>query len=147
MAEKKDAAAPMEKLQALEAARLQIEKQFGQGSLMKLGAHTDVAKIDVIPSGSILLDEALGIGGYPRGRIIEMYGPESSGKTTLALHAVAEAQGRSQKDHSRTRSCSGATWQHSPGIRLHHNLCRVKHIADHLRHRPCVADNIVYLHF
>ncbi|MDE6069080.1 MAG: recombinase RecA, partial [Treponemataceae bacterium] len=92
MAEKKDAAAPVEKLQALEAARLQIEKQFGQGSLMKLGAHTDVAKIDVIPSGSILLDEALGIGGYPRGRIIEMYGPESSGKTTLALHAVAEAQ-------------------------------------------------------
>lgn len=81
-----------EKMQALEAARLQIEKQFGQGSLMKLGAQTDTAKIDVIPSGSILLDEALGIGGYPRGRVIEMYGPESSGKTTLALHAVAEAQ-------------------------------------------------------
>ena len=81
-----------EKLRALEAARLQIEKQYGQGSLMKLGTHTDVAGIDVIPSGSILLDEALGIGGYPRGRIIEMYGPESSGKTTLALHAIAEAQ-------------------------------------------------------
>ena len=81
-----------EKLKALEAARLQIEKQFGQGSLMKLGTHTDFASIDVIPSGSIMLDEALGIGGYPRGRIIEMYGPESSGKTTLALHAIAEAQ-------------------------------------------------------
>ncbi len=81
-----------EKMKALEAARLQIEKQFGQGSLMKLGTRTDAAGIDVIPSGSILLDEALGIGGYPRGRIIEMYGPESSGKTTLALHAIAEAQ-------------------------------------------------------
>jgi len=81
-----------EKRRALEAARLQIEKQFGQGSLMKLGSHGVVQGIDVIPSGSILLDEALGIGGYPRGRIVEIYGPESSGKTTLALHAIAEAQ-------------------------------------------------------
>ncbi len=81
-----------EKLKALEAARLQIEKQFGAGSLMKLGTEADAAGMDVIPSGSILLDEALGVGGYPRGRIIEMYGPESSGKTTLALHAIAEAQ-------------------------------------------------------
>lgn len=81
-----------EKLKALEVARLQIEKQFGQGSLMKLGTGAEVAGIDVVPSGSILLDEALGIGGYPRGRIIEVYGPESSGKTTLALHAIAEAQ-------------------------------------------------------
>ena len=81
-----------EKLKALEAARLQIEKQSGAGSLMKLGTHTNAAGIDVVPSGSIMLDEALGIGGYPRGRIIEMYGPESSGKTTLALHAIAEAQ-------------------------------------------------------
>ena len=81
-----------EKMKALEAARLQIEKQFGQGALMKLGDKADAAGIDVIPSGSILLDEALGIGGYPRGRVIEMYGPESSGKTTLALYAIAEAQ-------------------------------------------------------
>ena len=82
-----------EKLKVLEAARQQIEKQFGQGSLMKLGDNKDLAAgVDVIPSGSILVDEALGVGGYPRGRVIEIYGPESSGKTTLALHAVAEAQ-------------------------------------------------------
>lgn len=81
-----------EKLKALEAARIQIEKQFGAGALMKLGTQPDAQGIDVVPSGSILLDEALGVGGYPRGRIIEMYGPESSGKTTLALHAIAEAQ-------------------------------------------------------
>ena len=81
-----------EKQKALEAARLQIEKQFGQGSLMKLGSHDGAAGIETIPSGSILLDEALGVGGYPRGRVIEIYGPESSGKTTLALHAIAEAQ-------------------------------------------------------
>ncbi|MCL2043472.1 MAG: recombinase RecA [Treponema sp.] len=85
-------ATPEEKLKALEAARLQIEKQFGTGSLIKLGAHDNAAGIEVVPSGAIMLDEALGVGGYPRGRIIEIYGPESSGKTTLALHAIAEAQ-------------------------------------------------------
>lgn len=81
-----------DKLKALEIARLQIEKQYGSGSLMKLGAHQISQGIEAVPSGSILLDEALGVGGYPRGRIIEIYGPESSGKTTLALHAVAECQ-------------------------------------------------------
>ena len=97
MVKKNDAASAKagvneEKQKALEAARLQIEKQFGQGSLMKLGSHEGAAGIETIPSGSILLDEALGVGGYPRGRVIEIYGPESSGKTTLALHAIAEAQ-------------------------------------------------------
>lgn len=90
--EKDDTGANQEKERAIEAARLQIEKQFGQGSLMKLGDRTNGAGIPTIPSGSILLDEALGVGGYPRGRVIEIYGPESSGKTTLALHAIAEAQ-------------------------------------------------------
>ena len=80
------------KKEALEAARLQIDKEFGKGSLMKLGYNKDILDVDVIPSGSILLDEALGVGGYPKGRIIEIYGPESSGKTTLALHAIAECQ-------------------------------------------------------
>ncbi|HET6451751.1 MAG TPA: recombinase RecA [Spirochaetia bacterium] len=81
-----------EKARALEAARLQIEKQFGKGSLMKLGENIGRVDVDVIPSGSILLDAALGVGGYPRGRVVEIYGPESSGKTTLALHAIAESQ-------------------------------------------------------
>lgn len=81
-----------DKEKALEAARLQIDKQFGKGSLMQLGQTSKDFSIEVIPSGAILLDAALGIGGYPKGRIIEIYGPESSGKTTLALHAIAEAQ-------------------------------------------------------
>lgn len=81
-----------QKFEALEAARQQIDKEFGKGSLMKLGDSSIAQNVEVIPSGSILLDEALGVGGYPRGRIIEVYGPESSGKTTLALHAIAEAQ-------------------------------------------------------
>jgi recombination protein RecA len=76
---------------ALEAALLQIERQFGKGSVMRLGDRPNVP-IDTIPSGSIALDVALGIGGYPRGRVVEIYGPESSGKTTIALHAVANAQ-------------------------------------------------------
>ena len=76
---------------ALEAALKQIEKEFGKGSIMRLGEASDI-KVDVIPTGSISLDKALGVGGYPKGRIIEIYGPESSGKTTFALHAIANAQ-------------------------------------------------------
>ena len=76
---------------ALDAALKQIEKEFGKGSVMRLGDSID-KKIEVIPSGSISLDKALGVGGYPKGRIIEIYGPESSGKTTFALHAIANAQ-------------------------------------------------------
>ncbi len=78
---------------ALEMALKQIEKQFGKGSIMKLGEQTD-RRISTIPSGSLALDIALGVGGYPRGRIIEVYGPESSGKTTVALHAIAEVQAK-----------------------------------------------------
>ena len=80
-----------EKLKALQAAMDKIEKSFGKGSIMRMGSE-EVEDIDVIPTGSIGLNAALGVGGYPRGRIIEIYGPESSGKTTLAIHAIAEAQ-------------------------------------------------------
>ncbi|MBT3275126.1 MAG: recombinase RecA [Spirochaetales bacterium] len=83
---------PAEKEKAIEAAQLQIEKQFGKGSLMKLGSKPEDLEMEVVPTGSILLDAAIGVGGYPKGRIVEIYGPESSGKTTLALHAIAEAQ-------------------------------------------------------
>ncbi|NLZ76780.1 MAG: recombinase RecA [Spirochaetales bacterium] len=95
MAKSKDSTFPLDvkqKRDALEAARAQIDKQFGKGSLMKLGDADETLNIEAISSGSLLLDEALGIGGYPRGRIVEIYGPESSGKTTIALHAIAEAQ-------------------------------------------------------
>ncbi len=83
-----------DKNKALEAAVTQIERAFGKGSIMRMGARTASEQIEVIPSGSLGLDIALGIGGLPRGRIVEVYGPESSGKTTLALHAIAEAQKR-----------------------------------------------------
>lgn len=82
-----------EKLKALDLAVAQIDRQFGKGSIMRLGDER-VVQIEAIPSGSISLDSALGIGGVPRGRIVEIYGPESSGKTTLALHVIAEAQKR-----------------------------------------------------
>ncbi len=79
------------KLKALQAAMAKIEKDFGKGSIMKLGDEK-VENVEVIPTGSIALNAALGVGGYPKGRIIEIYGPESSGKTTLAIHAIAECQ-------------------------------------------------------
>lgn len=82
-----------DKIKAIEAAMSQIEKQFGKGSIMKLGANT-IMDIEAIPTGCLSLDIALGVGGVPRGRVIEIYGPESSGKTTVALHIVAEAQKR-----------------------------------------------------
>src|SRR5213595_1927722 len=81
-----------EKSRALDLAVSQIEKQFGKGSIMRLGGVDSSAALDAIPSGSLSLDAALGVGGYPRGRVIEIFGPESSGKTTLALHAIAETQ-------------------------------------------------------
>lgn len=81
-----------EKLKALDAAISQIERQYGKGSVMKLGDTSSHMKVETVPTGSISLDIALGQGGLPKGRIIEIYGPESSGKTTVALHAVAEVQ-------------------------------------------------------
>ena len=94
MAKTEDKSVPApnnEKLKALQAAMDKIEKNYGKGSIMKLGDEI-VERIEVIPTGSIALNAALGVGGYPRGRVIEIYGPESSGKTTLAIHAIAEAQ-------------------------------------------------------
>lgn len=80
------------KLKALDAAISQIEKQFGKGSIMKLGQDAVLESIPIIPTGSLSLDYALGVGGLPRGRVVEIYGPEATGKTTIALHAIAEAQ-------------------------------------------------------
>ncbi len=94
MAKKEDeltASSASDKLKALQAAMAKIEKDFGKGSIMKLGDE-QVENVEVIPTGSLALNAALGVGGYPKGRIIEIYGPESSGKTTLAIHAIAEAQ-------------------------------------------------------
>ena len=81
-----------EKSRALDLAVSQIEKQFGKGSIMRLGGLDSTAALDAISSGSLSLDAALGVGGFPRGRVIEIFGPESSGKTTLALQVIAQAQ-------------------------------------------------------
>ena len=81
----------IDKKKALETALAQIEKQYGEGTVMKLGDNAKM-KVDAIPTGSLALDAALGIGGVPKGRIVEIYGPESSGKTTVALHIIAQAQ-------------------------------------------------------
>ena len=82
----------MEKDKSLEMALMQIERQFGRGAIMKLGAKAEQMAVDVVPTGSLALDIALGVGGLPRGRVVEIFGPESSGKTTVALHILAEAQ-------------------------------------------------------
>ncbi len=81
-----------EKLRAIRTIVAGIEKQFGKGAIMTLGDEDNTEPVAVIRSGSLALDHALGVGGYPRGRIVEIYGPESGGKTTLTLHAIAEAQ-------------------------------------------------------
>src|SRR3990167_5641520 len=90
--ESRMAEAKSDKKQALELAISQIERQFGKGSVLRLGARGPLAELAVIPTGALPLDVALGLGGLPRGGVVESYGPESSGKTTLALHAIAEAQ-------------------------------------------------------
>ena len=82
-----------ERNKALDIAVGQIEKQFGKGSIMRLGQRGEIAAVECIPTGAISIDYALGIGGMPRGRVVEVYGPESSGKTTLALQVIAEAEG------------------------------------------------------
>ena len=82
----------VDKTKALDAALAQIERAFGKGSIMRLGKNEKVVEIDTVPTGSLGLDIALGVGGLPRGRVVEIYGPESSGKTTLTLHVIAEAQ-------------------------------------------------------
>src|ERR1700730_13106426 len=82
----------MDKSKALDAALSQIERNFGKGSIMRLGKNNKAMDVDIVSTGSLGLDIALGIGGLPRGRVVEIYGPESSGKTTLALHCLAEAQ-------------------------------------------------------
>ena len=81
-----------ERQRALELAVTQIEKQFGKGSIMKLGEASAKLQVEVIPTGSVALDAALGVGGVPRGRVVEIFGPEASGKTTLGYHIIAEAQ-------------------------------------------------------
>src|SRR6266516_1898349 len=94
MAEERSAERMAERTRAIDLALTQIEKQFGKGSIMRLGAKDALVPVEVIPTGAISLDAALGVGGLPRGRVVEIFGPESSGKTTLALHVVAEAQRR-----------------------------------------------------
>ena len=96
-----------DKLKALDAALGQIEKQFGKGSVMKLGDSGKNMNVQTVPTGSLSLDIALGLGGVPRGRIIEIYGPESSGKTTVALHMVAEVQKRDCRICG-CRACTGS---------------------------------------
>ena len=93
----------MDKTKALDAALSQIERAFGKGSIMRLGKNVKAAEVETIPTGSLGLDIALGVGGLPRGRVVEIYGPESSGKTTLTLHVIAEAQKQRRRLRLRRR--------------------------------------------
>ena len=100
----------------LEAAISQIEKSYGKGSIMRLGSRDVLVPVSVIPSGCLSIDAALGVGGFPRGRVIEIYGPESGGKTTMTLHVIAEAQklggaGGLHRRGARARSrCMRESW-------------------------------------
>ncbi len=125
-----------ERQKALDAALSQIEKQYGKGSVMRLGDSGTSMNVEVMPTGSLSLDIALGVGGIPKGRIIEIYGPESSGKTTVALHMVAEVQKRGgiagfiDAEQSlyltagQRRTGSGYHGNHGPLRRCGHYHCR-----------------------
>ena len=138
---------PADREKALESALAQIDRQFGKGSVMRLGSD-ERAPVEVIPTGSIALDVALGIGGLPRGRIVEIYGPESSGKTTLTLHAIADAQkaGRHRRVHrrrarARPRLRAEARRRHRRAARLAARHRRAgardrRHAGPLRRHRP-----------
>src|SRR5882757_5074923 len=93
-----------EKIKMLDAAIAQIEKQHGKGAIMRLGNRDVLVPVSVIPTGALSIDAALGVGGVPRGRVIEIYGPESGGKTTLTLHIIAEAQKLGGRQRSLTPS-------------------------------------------
>ena len=93
-----------EKEKLLAAAISQIEKDHGKGAIMRLGSRDVLVPVSVIPSGCLSIDAALGVGGFPRGRVIEIYGPESGGKTTMTLHVIAEAQKLAGRRRSSTRS-------------------------------------------
>ena len=97
---------------ALDNALKQIEKDFGKGAIMRLGEAADRMNVEVISSGSLAIDLAVGVGGFPRGRVIEIYGPESSGKTTVALHAVAEAQNKVALLHLLMRNMRWTQFMH-----------------------------------
>jgi recombination protein RecA len=108
-----------EKAKALQAALAQIEKQFGKGSIMRLGEGEVIADIQVVSTGSLGLDIALGVGGLPRGRVVEIYGPESSGKTTLTLHVIAEMQkARRHRSLHRRRTRAGHPVRQKLGVNL-----------------------------
>ena len=95
-----------EKKIALDAAICKIEKDFGKGSVMRLGDSSAIGNVEVVPTGAVSLDIALGLGGIPKGRVVEIYGPESSGKTTVSLHMIAEVQKKWYCSICGCRTCS-----------------------------------------